>query len=162
MMIVAGTGGSAMRDGRWTLPTTGVGGSLAYRYVPLRGSADREKAAQPRAGGGSLPSGELHWTPPQFAQGAQMKWMVTCCMALVAGCSSPATRTTPTYLPTPTEAQKQLEAAALGQAQEKCGQSGKVAVATRTANATTYECVSPEDPRYKSQQAAKPPQNPPQ
>jgi len=91
-----------------------------------------------------------------------MKWMVTCCMALVAGCSSPASRTTPTYLPTRTEAQKQLEAAALGQAQEKCGQSGKVAVATQTADATTYECVSPEDPRYKSQQAAKPPQNPPQ
>jgi len=162
MMIVAGTGGSAMRDGRWTLPTTGVGGSLAYRYVPLRGSADRGKAAQPRAGGGSLPSGELHWTPLQFAQAAQMKWMVTCWMALVAGCSSPASRTTPTYLPTRTEAQQQLEAAALGQAQEKCGQSGKVAVATQTANATTYECVSPEDPRYKSQQAAKPPQNPPQ
>jgi len=91
-----------------------------------------------------------------------MKWMVTCCMALVAGCSSPASRTTPTYLPTRTEAQQQLEAAALGQAQEKCGQSGKVAVATQTANPTTYECVSPDDPTYKSQQSAKPPQNPPQ
>jgi len=50
MMIVAGTGGSAMRDGRWTLPTTGVGGSLAYRYVPLRRSADGEGRTAPRRG----------------------------------------------------------------------------------------------------------------
>jgi hypothetical protein len=55
-----------------------------------------------------------------------------------------------------------LEVAALGQAQEQCAKSGKVAVATQTANATTYECVSADDPAYKSQQAAKSPQNPPQ
>ena len=90
-----------------------------------------------------------------------MRWMVTsCCTALVVGCSSPASRTTPTYLPTRNEAQKQLEAAALGQAQEQCAKSGKVAVATQTANATTYACVSADDPAYKSQQAAKSPQPP--
>lgn len=51
MMIVAGPAVSAMPDGRWTdWPTTGVEGSLACRYVPLRGSADRGKAAQPHAG----------------------------------------------------------------------------------------------------------------
>ena len=51
MMIVAGPAVSAMPDGRWTdWPTTGAGGSLACRYVRLRGSADRERPHSPTPG----------------------------------------------------------------------------------------------------------------
>ena len=89
-----------------------------------------------------------------------MKWIVVCCTALIVGCSSPASRTTPTTLPTPTEAQKLLEAGMYDQAQAKCASTGMVALATQTANATTYACVSPDDPAYKAQQAAKQPEKP--
>jgi hypothetical protein len=47
-----------------------------------------------------------------------------------------------------------MEAQALAEANAKCAQEGKVAFVTGFTPATTYGCVSPDDPVYKAQQEA--------
>ena len=79
-----------------------------------------------------------------------MRWLALCCTALLAGCANSPTTTSPP----PNDAQSRIEAQVLAQANAKCAQEGKVAFATGFTDATTYGCLSPDDPVYKAQQEA--------
>jgi hypothetical protein len=79
-----------------------------------------------------------------------MKWLALCCAALLAGCANSPSSTSPPR----NEAQSRIEAQILAQANDKCAQEGKVALVTGFTPATTYGCVSADDPIYKAQQEA--------
>lgn len=75
-----------------------------------------------------------------------MKWLALCCGALLAGCAPPP--------PPRNDTQSRIEAQLLADANAKCAQEGKVAFVTGFTPATTYGCVSADDPVYKAQQEA--------
>jgi len=59
--------------------------------------------------------------------------------------------------PSEADARAKLEADILAQLLPRCAKEGKVALAEHVNGTVMFKCVSPDDPKYKAQQAAKPP-----
>jgi hypothetical protein len=80
-----------------------------------------------------------------------MRCTVLCCaLMLSSGCSDVPQLAPPPPVPpaappgaAPADAQRQIEAQQLEQAEAKCATDGEHAVAQRTANGTLYVCAAP-------------------
>jgi hypothetical protein len=85
-----------------------------------------------------------------------MNAIVGCSAVLVLAASLLMAAEADTPKPTEADARANIEAQLFAKAQAKCAKDGKVALADHVNGAFMVKCVSPDDPEYKAQQAAKP------